>query len=274
MTRRLNCAPGSIWTGRLLVVLIAWGLSETGFAQKEKAAGPYEVVRGGQFALCRDLERNLNRFKDEPPQVCRRKFDPAMKDFRMPGWRKLSPDEARRAALAIVPSGFRKFHGPNAPVVKKLEQQVEESAAAGKLEAWEARFDLARSGERVNVVLVSRGKCHSENNYSDMDPVYGVLLSASFEIDERFDGLSGLDGDIFSYRGLPYIANWRNTPSAVGRGDPGPKQNHHGYLMVFDTFWLKPGHGASHDGGTAGRKGPICQIGYQRLGGTKQGGKQ
>jgi len=236
-------------------------------AQHRSASAPYEVVRGAQLRLCRDLAKNLNRFAEEPPQVCRRKFDSALKDFRLPNWRQLPADQARLAALAIVPSRWPE------DAAKKLAQEVEDAAANGKLQVWEAQFDLARSGERVRVALVSRGICRVEHNYSYRDPVHGVLLPDRFEIDERYEGLTGFDGDLFFYRGLPYIANWHTHPGAVGRG-PAPRKNHHGYLMVFDTFWLRPGYGASHDGGTAGSKGPICQIGYQRLSGAEKEGKQ
>jgi hypothetical protein len=122
--------------------------------------------------------------------------------------------------------------------------------------------------------MVSYGECRPDLGHtSEFDLEIGVFRGETFEFDVRYEGLLRA-GDAFFYDGLPYLASWGDYPSARGSGDPGPPKRHRDYVFVWDTFWLRPGFGASHEGGTAGRKGPICQIGYERLSPTKAGGSK
>src|SRR5712691_10186788 len=69
-------------------------------------ADTYEIIRGKQYPLCRELEKNLNEFTNQPPMVCERKFSSKYKDFRRPDWRLLPTEDAIQAVLAIERARF------------------------------------------------------------------------------------------------------------------------------------------------------------------------
>jgi hypothetical protein len=250
----------------MMVSMLCAAVFGNALAQAPGIVGPYEIVRGGyQPTLCRKLVDNLNRFKDEPPQVCRRKFDPSFTDFRLPNWRELRPEEARPAALAVVLAPFRRHHAEDAPPIRQLTKEVESAAEAGKLSVWEAQFDIARNGEIARVVLVSRGICRVENNHSIMDPSFGVLLPDRNEIDKRYELISGHEGDIFFNQDVSLVSSWSSNPGAEGSGDPGPKKEHRGYLFVSEILWEKDVRALTLQGRNAFLSSTGCQIGYHRL---------
>lgn len=245
--------------GVLLGWLIAASLPSVGVAE------PYEVIRGTKLRLCQEMAKNMNEFKGEPPMVCERKFDPKYEDFWKPNWQPLPPEQALEAALAIRRARWKRH--PKA--VAEQEKEIRQAAAERKLRAWEARFDIARNGEQPRVVMVSSGECRLDLRYtSEFDPEVAVFRGHTFELDERYERLWLSGTDVFFFQAVPYLASWSNYPGAIGR-DPAPPKHHRGYVFVWETFWLRAGFGAHHDGGTAGQKGPICQIGYERLSQTK-----
>jgi hypothetical protein len=229
-------------------------------------ADTYEIIRGKQYPLCRDMEKNFNEFKNDSPMVCERKFSSKYKDFRRPDWRLLPEEHAVQAAIAI--ERVRLSRGPVKMFessVAKETKEIKEAVALGKLKAWEGRFDIARNGERSRVVMVVRGMCEgwTEEWSNPGEPRIGILLEHKFEVDDRYKDLSILDADIFLYQGVPYLASWATFPSAIGR-EPAPPKRHRAYVHAWDIFWLKHETG-TYERGVAGFKGPICQIGYQRI---------
>lgn len=230
-------------------------------------AETYEVVRGKQFQLCRDLAKNLNEFKNDPPMVCERRFSPKYKDFRRPAWRLLPSDQVVQAAIAIErarlnPRNEAKYES----LVQKEAEEIKDAAASGKLKVWEARFDIARNRERPRVVMAVRGICEgwSESWSNPREPRIGVLLEGKFEVDPRYERFSTIFADLFFYQGLPYLASWETYPGAIGR-EPGPRKRHRAYVFAWDTFWLPPGTQGADSPGSGNFNGPICQIGYQRI---------
>jgi hypothetical protein len=132
------------------------------------------------------MAKNMNEFKGEPPMVCERKFDPKYRDFRKPNWQPLPPEQALEAALAIRHARWRRH--PKA--VAEMEGRVRQAAVEGKLRAWEARFDIARNGERPRAVMVSYGECRPDLGHtSEFDPEIGVFRGETFEFDVRYEGL-------------------------------------------------------------------------------------
>jgi hypothetical protein len=228
------------------------------------AVGPYEIVRGQQLPVCRALAENLNALQGEPPMVCERKLHAESKALSLPDWRLLQGESALRAALALKKAQAEK--GPPDGAAEshyaKMKATMEDQWSAGRLKAWEANFDLAKSGEKVRVVLVRTGECRIERNFSSGDPIVGVLLPDKFEVDPRYGYFSHADGDVLLHEGTAYIVNWQEQPASTFTDPVGPAKRHKGYVFVRPPGWLPPGQGG---GPKALLSNPICQIGYQRL---------
>ncbi len=53
------------------------------------ASGNFQLVRGKQYALCRDFLRNLELYADEQPMICDRKYHPSLTKFQKPEWEEV-----------------------------------------------------------------------------------------------------------------------------------------------------------------------------------------
>src|SRR5437773_1714716 len=155
--------------GQTLLWLLLAVLPVTAQAQM-----PYQLVRGPdnplvrdvQTPMCRELIKNLNEFRDDPPMTCRRKFDPKFTNFSLPNWKLLDEHDAIQAALALERGLAQK--GPPAEVEKRFaeyREKVSKTAAAGQLKAWQATFNIVNNGEPVRVVLVSNGECGTKYDF-------------------------------------------------------------------------------------------------------------
>lgn len=242
-------------------------------------AGQYELVRGKQFQLCRDLVKNFNEFKDERPMLCERKFSPKYKDFKKPNWKALDIEQNFPLILAIKrESGAIMLPEHLEKMMSQYEIEVQERIKQGKVFLYEANFDIAHSGEKVRVVMV--------NDYCDpaslervlledpaltmadpaqpivVDPAVAIMKPGSLEGDARYKNLSSFRGDVFFFQGRSYLAQWSIFPSAIGRS-PGPSKKHNGYILVYEPFWLVQ-QATAFPRTSAGYNGTLtCQIGYK-----------
>lgn len=231
------------------------------------AAEPYVLVRSefniieqtSAAPMCRALVKRLNEIKYEPPMTCRRKFDPLYAYFPVPDWKLLGDEEARQAALALARSWARKG-APEKFESRYLQvaSEVEKVIAAGTLRAWEAKLDIAKTGERVRVVLVSYGE-YKLRDWCFYSTKLGVLLPDKFEVDERYRHLSPYKGELLLYRGNTYIAVWSSVPTGTLSDPVGPRgERREGYLLVQSI-------NAPDVHGPANAHDTVCQIGYGRV---------
>jgi hypothetical protein len=233
-------------------------------------ADTYEVVRGKELPLCRELAKNFNEFRNDPPMTCERKFSPKFKDFSRPDWQLLPTEQAAQVAIAIERSRVNKYDEPDRiPFVEKETKGIKEAAASGKLKVWEATFDLAGSGSSQKVSMLSRGSCETwtEKEYDVNEPRIAVLLPGKFDVDKRFRQFLIQGSDAFLYQGQTFLASWSAYPSGTARSLEGlaPPKRHRAYVLVWRTFWRPPGTEGADFSGSGGYYGPICQIGYQRI---------
>jgi hypothetical protein len=269
LTRRASRAYINVAVFALLALLPLIG----------RAQFPYELVRGPdnplvrdeQAPMCRELLKNLNKSKYEPPMTCRRKFDPMYTYFPVPDWKPLDDKDALQAALALEKNSAE-GNPPRPPTdfesrFAEYSARVRKIAVAGQLKAWEAKFGLVINGEEARVVLVSYGEYKGDDECY-YDTKFGVLLPDRFEADKRYLSLFLGGGEPFLYKGTTYIAKWINVPSATLFDRVGPHRRHRGYLLVQSMFWLPKGHPLDE---VAGVSDTVCQIGYVRLHSTNKG---
>ncbi len=253
----------AVWSGCEVYAQQLQAIKE-GYAQEKAKPKNYEVVVGKQYRLCNDMAKNFNIFSAEPPMVCERKFSPSFTQIHTPPWKELPADETLQAALALKKrlleyAGWEDYNRK----AEKADQLFREELARGKLKAWEAHFDIARSGSSVRVIKVTRNRCTDEKEIQTFEPAIGVFKEQKFELDPRYAMFESFVGDAIIYDGITYLNSWAIYPGAVGRS-PGPEKRHRGYVFIWDTGWLKEGYGAGA-GGTGVVGSVVCQIGYQRL---------
>lgn len=223
----------------------------------------YEVVTGTQFRLCNDLARNFSQFPDKPSMSCERRFQPDFPRLRQPTWKELSADDS--FALGMKLSKRLLSYVGWADYEKKMktaDSLFRSEADTGKLKAWEAHFDIARSGENVRVVKVTRSRCNPEDNLGSFEPVVNVLTEHGLELDKRYESLLANYGDILLYDNQAYLHTWSRDPGARGRIPP-PKNRHYGYVLVYEINWAEARFGAPTGAAYVGDL--VCQIGYKRL---------
>ena len=197
------------------------------------------------FTLCRDLEENLNRFKDEPPMVCGIRVHPSMTQFDRPDWEPLEPREHMDILKAIA-------HARDAHLTE--EQQVEKWAAnrqtieAGEARLLRARFDISNSGREVIVLRHDLWGCSPENelNFADARLPGLAVVSEKQELHQDYALLhkgSRSYADVFFHEGRTYISRWW-----------GDLNFENGSLEVYDPFWVRERFGYDHR--------PLCQISH------------
>jgi hypothetical protein len=214
--------------------------------------------------LCRTLLQRLNAERYEPPMTCRRKFDPQYSYLETPDWQPLDSNDSIAAALALERSWAER--GPRSDVQRRfaaLAAKVHKNAEMGRLRAWQARFNFGSNGERVRVVLISRGN-YQIDGQCYYDTRFGVLLPDGFKVDARYKNLSPYHGELFFYGGTTYIGVWSNVPSATLHDRIGPPNRHRGYLLI-QTIRPPGPHGPASAFDT------VCQVGYGH--GTNGNGK-
>lgn len=223
----------------------------------------YEVVTGTQYHLCNDLVKNFSQFPDSPSMACERKFQPNFPNLQQPIWKELSADDSFELGIKLSKRLLSYVGWPDYDMKMKTADSLFRSEAnEGKLKAWEARFDLAQSGENVRVIKVTRSRCKAEEDLQSYEPVINVLTEHGIELDKRYESLLANYGDILLYDNHAYLHIWERYPSARGRIPPPPKR-HQGYVLVYEINWSKPIAGVPTGAAYTGNL--ICQIGYKRL---------
>lgn len=223
----------------------------------------YEVVTGTQLRLCNELARNFSQFPDKPSMACERRFQTDFPNLRQPAWKELSADDSfilgnklSKRLLSYV--GWSDYDKK----MKTADSLFRSEADSGKLKAWEARFDLARSGEKVRVIKVTRSRCKPEDELQSYEPVVNVLTEHGLKLDKRYESLLANYGDILLYDDQAFLHTWERYPSARGHISP-PKKRHQGYVLVYEINWSEARFGALTGAAYIGDL--VCQIGYKRL---------
>lgn len=202
------------------------------------SAAEYKLIKGRQFELCRTLEQNLNSFKDQPPMVCERKFNPRFKDFSVPKWEPLDP----KANMDLLEQIYKEkiLIGWGVPrervdtawlhqAWEKRKPEVEQKIANRQLSLSKARFDLAHKGEQVTVLKLVDDGCDPVKQFAFVnqpDPTFHVFDENTGKVDPRYRDTVNFTADAFFYQGRIRLATWSGNPNLKG-----PE------LDVYETFW-------------------------------------
>jgi hypothetical protein len=254
-------------SSHFLSILVAAVSSYAGIA----SATEYELVRGSQYALCKTLVANFNEFRNEAPLTCRMKVSPRFRELSVPNWEILDPREnmalvekAERVRFGVAEKGKKGEEF----VVNELSPMIRRYLERGSLSIRRTHAPLI-PGERVPLLAYSFD-CEQGVGWSLDTSRVAVFDTSSSRLDSRFPSLFG--ADLFYWNHAPYFAVSTTIPASFGRGDPGPRKRHKGYLLIYEYMWIEPGtpgvvSAEYHGKGVSDRL--VCQIGFDHIGKPK-----
>lgn len=230
------------------LVFVAWllcsSLTSAGEYTLTEQRAPQRLVEN--FTLYRDLEENLNRFRDEPPMVCGIQVHPEMEQFALPDWERLELSEHMTILQAIAQE--RDSHLTEEQQAEKWATNLQ-AIKNGKASLWRAHFDISNSGREVTVLRHDLWGCSPDNelNYADARlPGLAVLSEDGSRLHEDYAALhkgSRSYVEAFFHDGRTYFSRWW-----------GDLDFENGRLMVYDTFWNRGSFGYPYRS--------LCTISY------------
>jgi hypothetical protein len=235
------------------------------FAYMALGGGIYRLITGQHFAVCRELEQNLNRFQKDPPMVCGLRFRPHFKDFKHPDWEDLNPCEFQAAVRSMIDLEIRHMPNWKNALPEQQQQELEKRLAEIRL-AFErnqvklqrARFDLDRHEGKETVLRLEVGNCEPARNYDSSIGYWDrwAVVKNNEEMDDRYGVWSR---DVFLHQGRAYLAAW-----GIRRDPLEPDDTNLGYIRIYEPYWLPAGFGGGKDGIFGVKTYPLCQYQYQK----------
>jgi hypothetical protein len=126
------------------------------FAVPPVWAGRYTLVTGEGVDVCEAYRRNFELFDDSKPMACERQYDPKIKEFSSPPWRKLDLKkhfELYKKAEIYLQKGWK------GATKEDILDGIELRAEHQKIELYIAHVDIDGDGNLVNVLAVCDFLC-------------------------------------------------------------------------------------------------------------------
>ncbi len=227
-------------------------------------AGEYFLIDQAKFIhqkddikqLCSSLVENFNRYKDEPPMVCVRKFDTKLLGISFPEWESVDVDSSIEDLRRLYEEQGKGeyFDG------------VYERWKDGRVSAWKSEFDINHEG-LTNIVYQSRSvklkfECDDRNgnqgNHEGAIRVrYLVEQNVKNDFESGFKRINGhVIGDLFLFRDRAYFHSWtEGSYLETGKSKeyewPFPRIliRQVGYMFGFEESFFAS---------------PACEIGYRQ----------
>ncbi len=186
-------------------------------------ADPAEGIEGGNHPICRELERNLNRFCTAPPMVCQFQIHPDFKQhFQLPHWTAMDAEQHRGLIEELIKTpSLVQGYPPGADAVwKVVEPQVTRGLQDKTLKLERTALDLANLGKKELVYRLSTGSCSNHNQapkHGDFARIYvqeGIYVNYAPEVQrklhkkEYFINANASTQDVFFYKGRTYAYGW------------------------------------------------------------------
>ncbi len=205
--------------------------------------------------LCSGLVENFDRYKDEPPMVCVRKFDTEFLGISFPEWEPVdvdsSIDDLRRLYKEQDKSEyFDEFY---------------EQWKDARVSVWKGEFDINHDG-LTNVVYQERRQKHKfqcddrEGNQGVHEGAVWVSYLVEQNVENEFESgfkriNSHMIGDVFLFRDRAYFHTWKEgsylgTEKSKEYGWPSSRIliRQGGEVYTHESFFADP----------------VCEIGYRQ----------
>ena len=186
-------------------------------------ADPAEGIEGGSHPICRELERNLNRFCAAPPMVCQFHIHPDFKwHFQLPRWTAMDAERHLDLIEELIktPSLVQGYPPGAEAVWKVIEPQVTRGRQNQTLKLERTVMDLANLGRKELVYRLSTGNCSNHNQApknGDISRLYvqeGIIVNYAPEVQRKlhkkqyFINANEATRDVFFYKGHTYAYSW------------------------------------------------------------------
>lgn len=216
-------------------------------------AGHYQLIKGRGVAVCQAYARNFESFRNTVPMACERRYNPAIKGFSAPRWRKL--DLKKNLELYIKAGIYlqEEYQGVSGMSKEDIEADARYAASRAKdlkAQMFLAHLDLTGDGRTENILAIRERSCGPQDS-SERTRLY-VLNNACADINyTRQRGWGGYDSNatIELYRDKPYIEaynsddGWGNLFTKSGHfyvfRELRPNERPRGYFAYWPNFRLK-----------------------------------
>lgn len=223
---RLNC--------KLIIVITFMFFSASVYAAE------YKLVRGQQYELCREFEKNLNSFKNEPPMVCERKLNPEFKNFWKPKWKDV--DSQNNMGIINRFSEYKYQKNKYEKTYLKNWEKILTNIDEGVVSLQIAFFDLDFDGRDEPVYKLKPFRCDPAVEYYVAPIPYLFVMNKNNKIlNTKYRRIFRSTYDPFFYKGRIYLSESYGLPK------------HH--INIYEPF------------NTLGELGvqnkPICRYNYK-----------
>lgn len=171
-------------------------------------AGQYKLVEGEGLDVCEAYQKNLEARHDDEPMACERQYDPAIKGFASPRWKRL--DLKKHLDLykqAEIYTQENIAHGITEEGLQESLKYLEMRTKSLKSELYLTRLDLDGDGHRDNVLAIREPTCGPHHEAGMRTRIY-VLNATLSGIDQpRMDRWQDYynNATIELYKGKPYV---------------------------------------------------------------------
>lgn len=215
----------SLW--RMVIAIVTMALTHVVAAEDRcyrlLKANPAEGIEGGNHPICRELERNLNRFCAAPPMVCQFQIHPDFKQhFQLPHWTVMDAEQHRGLIEELIKTpSLVQGYPPGADAIwKVVEPQVTRGLQNKTLKLERTALDLANLGKKELVYRLSTGNCSNYNQApknGDFSRKYvqgGIYVNYAPEVQRKlhkaqyFINANTSTRDVFLYKGRTYAYSW------------------------------------------------------------------
>lgn len=225
------------------------------FVYVSAVAGEYFLIEREKYPLCQELVENFNTFKDEPPMVCKRKFNPDFKNLKLPKWEEINASEYFNTIKRLATD--EKFQSMDNNVIEQYKLKMEK----GIIKLYRAKIDINFDGHVNTVYRMKERDCDPVKGFSYSRPGgYRYFAEQNFPDKKHQKGLGNFNGrvygGIFLYKGRPYLHEWMQQPlflSDRSRAVEGPSPR----IAVYEpsqSYRFTESYAVT----------PVCEIGYRK----------
>lgn len=200
------------------------------------AGGRYELLKGGEYEVCRAYESYLNSFQPVRPMICNRPGNLGNSEIQKPIWSPLDIE----SHLHLIEERVRQSLSENWKLGKSKEQidkikeiiekrilKKEDLAKKGSIKIFSGIFDINNDGMNENVLFFESspevGGCTEKNKFYQTGSAIDARNIFVADHDNRIVNVDNrslnLFFDVFFYKGRTFLDNWGAIGSwSGGRG--------------------------------------------------------
>ena len=223
LTPFISAAWAMPWTsqraalGALLLLSTLWG--------SDAIATDYQLIKGKQYQLCRDLLQNLKSFGPNPPlMTCGIQINPQIRSLRPLPWKAIKVEQYQLAIRTFLARWFKRKveEGQIAGVVDKTYRALVDREKSGETLAWVAHLNFVNEAPNgtythqfETLLRLAIEPCDATILDSRWDIPYLMAITKQqgvpteqLQLDDAYDRLFSAEFDAFYHDGKARVAHW------------------------------------------------------------------